>query len=386
MAKISRKSIPLRTFTHPSVHRIRKRLAAKLEAAMLSADLKTTDSKILRGLRKAVTALKQHIKVRLLNYATPVEVSHASVDQPKAIHLRNEMKDLARSSLPIVFVHRSNSAYLKYSLSQAQTSNPRSAVILLGDSSNDCYDFVVHRKIEDFSRGATEFEKVYAHFSTLPPDFELTCFQRWFVLRDFLRVNKIRRCLYLDSDTMLYTDVTQDSQKFANFGFTLSHQTSGCTFFLNRLEALEEFCQFVMDLYNKKHRYLYDKMVAHYTVRKRNGLKGGVCDMTAFQLYSEKHFGDIGEVAHIIDGSVYDPAITIPAPGFEMENGIKRITWRNGIPYGKHVKTRLEIRFNSLQFQGSATKSMMSQFYTGKLFFLLYLLGLGDLPPSLPIL
>ena len=29
--------------------------------------------------------------------------------------------------------------------------------------------------------------------------------------------------------------------------------------------------------------------------------------MTAFQMYSEDHFGEIGEVANIIDGSVYDP-------------------------------------------------------------------------------
>ena len=64
--------------------------------------------------------------------------------------------------------------------------------------------------------------------------------------------NKIGRCLYLDSDTMLYTDVTQDSEKFAHFDFTLSHQTSGCTFFLNRVEALAEFCQFLMDVYNKE--------------------------------------------------------------------------------------------------------------------------------------
>jgi hypothetical protein len=87
--------------------------------------------------------------------------------------------------------------------------------------------------------------------------------------------------------------------------------------------------------------------------------------MTAFQLYAENHFGEIGEVSHIIDGSVYDPAITILRPGFEMEGGIKKIFWRNGLPYGKHANTGQEIRFNSLHFHGSTSKSMMSQFYTG---------------------
>lgn len=364
-----------RTFTHLGLRGVRKRLSAKLELAKIYAAIEAVDSEVVRCIRRelskwkrALAAMRHQFKEGLLRRPSSVELSCASANERQAAYLPKEVTDSLTSSLPIVFIHRSNSAYLKYSLSQAQTSNPRSAVILLGDPANDCYDFVVHRKIDDFSQGATEFEKVYTHFSTLPPSFELICFQRWFVLRDFLRDNKIQRCLYLDSDTMLYTDVTQDSQKFANFDFTLSHQTSGCTFFLNRLEALEEFCQFLKDIYNKKNRYLYDKMVAHYAVRKRNGLKGGVCDMTAFQLYSENHFGDIGEVAHIIDGSVYDPAITIPAPGFEMEDRVKKITWRNEVPYGKHLKTGLEIRFNSLQFQGSATKSIMSQFYTGKLY------------------
>lgn len=361
-----------RTFTHSGVRRLRQRLAAKVEIASISAGLKTADSKILRGIRKeigtwsgAVTALKQDLKVRLLNGATSVEVSHGSVDQLKAAHLSKEMNDSGGSSLPIIFIHRSNSAYLKYSLSQAQASNPRSTVILLGDPSNNCYDFVVHRQIDDFFQGATEFEKVYAHFSALPPSFELICFQRWFILKDFLLANKISRCLYLDSDIMLYTDVTADSGKFAHFDFTLAHQTNGCTFFLNRVGALNDFCQFLMDVYNKTDRYSYDKLLAHYVVRRRHGLTGGVCDMTAFQLYAENHFGEIGEVSHIIDGSVYDPAITILRPGFEMEGGIKKIFWRNGLPYGKHANTGQEIRFNSLHFHGSTSKSMMSQFYTG---------------------
>ena len=106
-------------------------------------------------------------------------------------------------------------------------------------------------------------------------------------------------------------------------------------------------------------------MLAHYTARKRNGLAGGVCDMTAFQLYSELHFGYIGEVAQIIDGSVYDPSINIPAPGFVMENGMKKIIWKGDIPFGIHARTGREIKFNSLHFQGSV-KGLMGQFYTGK--------------------
>ena len=86
--------------------------------------------------------------------------------------------------------------------------------------------------------------------------------------------------------------------------------------------------------------------------------------MTVFDLYGYDHFGEIGEVAQIIDGSVYDPSINAPHPGFETENGIKKIIWKAGYPYGIQLRTAIEIRFNSLQFQGD-TKRLMSLYYTG---------------------
>ena len=87
--------------------------------------------------------------------------------------------------------------------------------------------------------------------------------------------------MYLDSDTLLYANVTEDSKKFAYFDFTLSQMTSGCTFFLNRIEALNEFCAFLFDVYSGKDKYQYDRMVAHFTARKINRLPGGVCQLLA---------------------------------------------------------------------------------------------------------
>ena len=272
----------------------------------------------------------------------------------------------ANPSLPIVFIHWSNSDYLKYSFAQARKSNPGSTIYFLSDFSDRTLNCVEHLSLFDYFHEAAEFKNAYKHYSTNGFDYELINFQRWFILKDFLIVNKLQRCLYLDSDTMLYADVTEDSKKFENFDFTLSQMTSGCTFFLNRVEGLSDFCNFLLDMYTRKDKYHYDKMVAHFTARRMNRLPGGVCDMTAFQLYNELHFGEIGEASQIINGSVYDPAITCPVPGFEMANGIKKIIWKEGIPYGKHVRTGREIKFNSLQFQGR-TKHLMSQYYTGNL-------------------
>lgn len=268
--------------------------------------------------------------------------------------------------LPIVFIHRSNSDHLRYALAQAKHSNPASPVFLLGDASNNVYDFVEHRNLTDYFDGAAALEKIYKHYSTHGVGFELICFQRWFILRDFLAAQGLDQCLYLDSDVMLYADVTGDLRKFDEFDFTLCWDAIGCVFFLNRFQGLEQFCQFVMDIYGKKEKYHYDRMVSHYAVRTKHGLPGGACDMTAFQFFREINFGQIGEASRVIDGSIYEPNINLPNPGFAMENGVKKIVWKDGQPYGTYVRTGEAVRFNSLHFNGSA-KRLMSSYFTGRL-------------------
>ena len=91
----------------------------------------------------------------------------------------------------------------------------------------------------------------------------------------------------LDSDVLLYADVTEEMKKFRRFDFTLCWNTIGCVFFLNRMEGLQDLCQFMLDVYTKKDRYQYDRMVAQFALRQKNQLPGGACDMTALQLYNE---------------------------------------------------------------------------------------------------
>ncbi len=322
-------------------------------------DLKALGRVALTDPRRLTRAI-----VKRLSFTSPMKVQEPVSVTPFSTKTPLKEVHFSTSSLPILFIHRSNSEHLKYSLAQAHESNPGSTVFLLGDPSNNEYDFVEHRPMTQYFQDAAEFQKVYKHYSTHGVDFELICFQRWFILREFLKTHGIRQCLYLDSDIMLYADVTNDLKKFEQFDFTLCWNTIGCVFFLNRLKGLDDFCRFLVDMYTQKDQYHYDKMLAHYAVRKKHHLAGGVCDMTAFQLYSELNFGQVGEASHIIEGSLYDPNINMPHPGFEMENGIKKIIWKNGQPYGKHITTGREIKFNSLHFNGRA-KGLMRQYYTG---------------------
>jgi len=336
--------------------------------ALLSFNASLASFDLTHQLSGLSTDLNAVVKDRSISSSTGPESSHlkaTELNPPNNSYSNAAQGRGARSFLPIIFIHQSNSDYLKYSLAQANSSNPNSTIYLLGDTSNNVYDFVDHRLFSDYFQGSAQFKTIYRHYSTHGFYTELFWFQRWFILREFLHANDIEQCLYLDSDTMLYADVTEDCKKFDQFDFTLCWNTIGCVFFLNRLEGLDAFCQFVVDIYSKKDKYHYDKMISHYAVRRRNHLNGGAGDMTALQLYSQVNFGRVGEASHIINGSFYDPDINMPHPGFEMDGGIKKVIWKDRQPYGRHLRTGEEIRFNSMHFQGAATKKLMGQYCIG---------------------
>jgi hypothetical protein len=266
--------------------------------------------------------------------------------------------------LPIIFIHSGDSDYLGYTLGQARYSNPLSRIYLLGDAHNDHYDVAEHHDYKAYFTDATTFAELYEHHTTNPYSYEIFNFQRWFILREFLLSNNLTRCLYLDSDVMLYGNVTEESKRFLQFDFTLLYGMCPATFFLNNVAALTQFCEFLLNVYAKAEGYYYDKLVSHFLIRQKNGLPGGACDMNVFEFYRQERFGEVGELAEILDGSTFDGSINCTAPGFEMKDGVKAITWKSDIPYGKATRTGTDVRFNSLHFQGGA-KRLLSQYYVG---------------------
>jgi len=326
---------------------------------------KETVSRLWRLARKTVPGKRvSHASPRNKNPAVKVEVVGDRGGQPSAVETAS-VRPAAQSNgsdVPIILIHAGDPDYLQYSLSCARKYNRESRICLLGDHSNSHYEFLEHYPFSAYSGRADQFARFYTNHSTNGRGFELFCFQRWFILCEFLKEQGIDKCLYLDSDVMLFADAKDEQKKFDEFDFALATTMMACVLYLNDPQVLENFCAFLEDIYTKKDRYHYDKMLAHYAVRRKNGLKGGACDMTAFELFNLDYFAFVGNVVQIIDGSVYDPAMTTPYPGFETEQQIKRVYWREGQPFGKHLKTDRYIRFNSMHFQGRS-KSLMKQVY-----------------------
>lgn len=259
-------------------------------------------------------------------------------------------------SLPIVFIHKSNSDYLKVSLSQAKKSNPDSQIYLLGDSNNNCYPIIRHHNMKDYFESADAFSKNYKHLNSNPYDYELFCFQRWFVLKEFLVSNQIRRCFYIDSDVMLYANVSSEAEKLKEFDMTLSwpylHDSpSPHCLFINNSDSLFEFCDFLDEIY--RNNTLLKVMNDQFERCRGNG---GACDMTAFREYSKRARFTIGNTA-LSEDYLFDHNIN-ESDGFETNKEIKKIFWVGHVPFCKEVISGRQVRVNLLHFQGSAKRFM----------------------------
>ena len=194
------------------------------------------------------------------------------------------------NKVALLFIHRGMSDYLLYCLEQAKFACPSCRIILLGDESNNIKDPVIeHYLISDYSESANEFEKVYRHQSSNQYWFELICFQRWFVINDFVQKNNISMCYGCDTDIMIYDDLTKYIPH-GDFKLTIANKNGPqCSFFTK--ETINDFCNYIMKQYTDSN--CTERLLKRYKGFIDNNLPGGNCDMTMFQLCDEDYPGAV---------------------------------------------------------------------------------------------
>lgn len=264
-------------------------------------------------------------------------------------------------SIAIVLIHQNNSYYLPYSLSQVRSTNPEANIYLLGDRRNSHYREVVSANLFDYFDGAKKFEEVYKHLSTNPINYELFCFQRWFILRDFMIKNSMKKCFYMDSDLMVYTNIQEEQKKFEEYELTLSSSPESDSYsphcmFINSIQALINVCNFSKELYEDS---TLTKTLEHqYKRRVDSNLLGGACDMTMFREYYRLYPERIGFTSDVIAGTTYDHNINTDGGSYEMKNRRKNIFWEDNYPCCNNHKLNRVIKFKVLHFQGNAKHYM----------------------------
>ncbi|QRG69340.1 hypothetical protein [Brevibacillus choshinensis] len=259
--------------------------------------------------------------------------------------------------LPVIFIHRADEEHLGFCMQQAIASNPKSRVILIGNPENKkrAPEETEHHLISDYYQSAMVFSTHYRHLSPNDYVYNLFCFQRWFILRDFMRANKLQAVLYLDSDVMLHTDINAPEFKH----FTLEYSwTTFCD-----LPTMERYCAYLISYFREPH--LLQKVLDFC----REIGDAPLSDMVTC-IHFHNYFLRRNSTYGVIGDSFFDHNLSCPlappCPQIESLNGKKKIYLKEGKLLCKFTEKEGFLKVNSLHFQG-ATKQYISSFLSAKL-------------------
>jgi hypothetical protein len=258
--------------------------------------------------------------------------------------------------LPIVFLHYGRSKYLPFTLGRAKMLNVNSPVVLIGDAANKDYlPFVEHVDMNRYARQAAEFQKAYTHLSPNGYSYEMFCFMRWFILRDFLRAHGLKEIIHLDSDVLINVNVQEERRNWLGYGLTILRKECAGNMFVNGMATLEALCDIIWDMYTGP-----DSQARLTELLQR---RGNISDMAALEMLCQANPAHVAEMDGIQpDGSFWDANINL-SQGFETgRDGMKAIRWINGMPFGRHLATGRDVLFKSLHYQGMSKDAIEPAF------------------------
>lgn len=208
---------------------------------------------------------------------------------------------------PVVYVHKWAHKYLETSIQQYLKNNKR--IILIWDEKNlsiaKKYN-IEHYYFDEFNNN--DFRKYYVHNKpNTNYEFELMCYERWFVLLEVMKKHKINRCLYLDSDILYYWNIDEEFKRIEKYWeYKLAYPSfSWHTTYIFSQSALKDFCEFMMKCYKDKE--MYKKLLNRPLI-----YQPWISDMSMFQLYKFYYSDDVFDLTKDHwDKIVYDWFINI---------------------------------------------------------------------------
>jgi len=209
-------------------------------------------------------------------------------------------------------------------------------MILLGDETNQSVaktHGVEHHLISSYTQSIP-----YYHYSTNGEDYEKFCFERWFVINNFVKSHGISSFVHSDSDNAFYADI--DKMTYTNAFLSNSEVVVPNVLFMTS-ENLDKICSFyntlfslsISDFVTRINSYVYacSKSRLHYS--DMMFLKQAINEL---HLEFEYLPGDQGSL--IFNTNIRD---------YEIE-------MRNGIPF----KKQNGIQLANIHFQGDMKASI----------------------------
>jgi hypothetical protein len=263
--------------------------------------------------------------------------------------------------IPLIFIHKNiglAEGYLEHTLLQAKSYNNH--VILISDNT-DKYDFVDNYNLDDFynDEKLIKLRKNYIHLCSNPEEFELINLERWFILNQLIKKHNFKKCCLADSDTLFYCNIEKELKQFEEFDLTLSNGISANILFLNHIEIIEEFCNFI----NYNYEFNKNDLIKTYDNYIQKGQLGGISDMTFFSIFKNQKRWI--EISTIKDNITFDANINMPLNYIQDEElECKKIEIIDGVPFGTLKDDLIKIRFKSLHLQGQFMKQHITKYIT----------------------
>jgi hypothetical protein len=263
----------------------------------------------------------------------------------------------------VVFIHRGNPYYLKYSIAQAVETQRDARVVLLGDESNRGIEPGSWYPLASFGERAARFKRKYIHLSPHDVEFELFCVQRWLYLAEFLDMQGITGpVVHIDSDAMLYSSL-RERLAGQEFELALTHEIGPAFTFFRRASLVQDFARFIENAYEPGPTFdilsrIYNEGVSPFWMKLKY-----VDDMHILGLFALT-LNKTVDLSEPWNGQVFDYAFGLDEGyAYNPYKGIK-IMKRIGKAFYA-TRGREKIRFSGLHFQVGA-KVFLPQYYTGR--------------------
>ena len=267
-----------------------------------------------------------------------------------------------KTGIPMIFFHLGDSYYLQYTFNQLLHSNPDSEIYLIGDERNKHYETIGIRHIDASTceETAKRFEKIYVHLSCMGGFVERICFQRWMYIRDFVLKQHIEgKFCCLDSDVLVYADITEYSKKYCPDADITVHGKfgPGCNIFRN-VDILSKLVDNTFKYYSTPE--LLKELEEIYHIQRRN-----ITDMEMIDRFVDECCVQSYDLLQIVDGKTFDSHIgKITDDRFVKDKNLKRVALKDGKAYCTLKKNGSQIQMYMLHMQGFY-KVYMYKYYTG---------------------
>ena len=243
--------------------------------------------------------------------------------------------------VPILIVSFNDTPYIRYTAYQALELGHR--VVLIGSTKIPHVEFF---DIKNYTASANEFAKIYIPDELNNPTYELFCYARWFMIKDFLGKDSTEY-LVLDHDQLVYPQLSKLEDK----------------------DALRGIWPPLIDKYGIKKLtdyftkvYLDKELVEKISIENKTYGKNHISDVVLWNRLDGSSYLNTKEelgidpnikLVHIFEGhaeyrwtSLYNGKLL-----FE-KRGLKKVWWDGNQPYCRRKKDGQMVPMCTLHFQG----------------------------------